>query len=81
MKELIEKWKPMMEYKFNDGLSVPEDKYLECAEKLDMFEKMYKEDAPEMLKFILSTCLKEYSQGKENFNGGINEFIKDNFRL
>jgi hypothetical protein len=77
MKTLIEKWKPMLEYKFKDGLSVPKNKYQECAEKLDMLEKMYKEDAPEMLKFILSTCLKEYSQGKEDFGGGILEFLEE----
>jgi hypothetical protein len=34
MHELIEKWKTFMEYKI-DGLSVPEDKWQECAEWLE----------------------------------------------
>jgi|LauGreDrversion4_2_1035121.scaffolds.fasta_scaffold699951_2 uncharacterized protein with ParB-like and HNH nuclease domain len=76
MKTLIEKWKPMLEYKFKDGLSVPKNKYQECAEKLETFEVKYK-DTPDLLKDVVSLCIKEYSQGKEDFGGGILEFLEE----
>ena len=76
MKTLIEKWKPMLEYKFEDGLSVPEDKHQECAEKLELFETSYKEN-PTLLGSILGFCIKEYSQGRGKVGGGILEFLKD----
>ena len=69
MKTLIEKWKPMMEYKFKDGLSVPEDKHQECAESLEKFETRYK-DKPAILKDLLPYCVKEYSQGRGDKVGG-----------
>ena len=76
MKTLTEKWKPLLEYKFKDGLSVPKNKYQECAEKLEAFETKYK-NRPDLLKNILSFCIKEYSQGREDFGGGILEFLED----
>ena len=43
MKTLIEKWKPLMQYKFKDGNSVPIEKY---QESLDRLEKLiFGEDA------------------------------------
>ena len=76
MNELLEKWKPMLEYRFKDGLSVPKNKYQECAEKLERFETKYK-DKPDTLKEIVGFCIKEYSQGREDFGGGILEFLED----
>ena len=57
MKTLIEKWTPLLEYKFKDGLSVPEDKYQECAERLEKFETRYK-NKPKVLEGILPFCIK-----------------------
>lgn len=58
-----------MKYKFKDGLSVPEDKYQECAEKLEKFEGRYK-DKPKILEDLLPFCVKEYSQGRGDKVGG-----------
>ena len=69
MKTLIEKWKSLLEYKFKDGLSVPEDKYQECAERLEKFETRYK-DKPAILEDLLPYCVKEYSQGRGDKVGG-----------
>lgn len=76
MTNLIEKWKPMLVYTFKDGSSVPENKYQECAEKLETFESKYK-DKPDTLKDIVGLCIKDYSQGTEDFGGGILEFLED----
>jgi hypothetical protein len=35
MKTLIEKWKPLMQYKFKDGNSVPIEKYQESLDRLE----------------------------------------------
>ena len=69
MKTLIEKWKSLLEYKFKDGLSVSEDKYQECAERLEKFETRYK-DKPTILEDLLPYCVKEYSQGRGDKVGG-----------
>ena len=77
MKTLIEKWKPLLEYKFKDGLSVPEDKYQECAERLEKFETRYK-DKPEVLEDLLPFCIKEYSQCRgDKVGGGLLEFLEE----
>jgi hypothetical protein len=76
MINLIEKWKPMLEYTFKDGLSVPKNKYQECAEKLETFEIKYK-NTPDLLKNIVGFCIKEYSQGRDDFSGSILEFLED----
>lgn len=59
----------MLEFKFKDGLSVPEDKYQECAERLEKFETRYK-DKPKILKDLLPFCVKEYSQSRGDKVGG-----------
>lgn len=56
MSEMIEKWKTFMEYKI-DGLSVPEDKWQECAEWL---EKAINERGPDICGHIHAI----YSEGK-----------------
>lgn len=77
MKTLIEKWKPLLEYKFKDGLSVPEEKYYECSEKLEKLETRYK-DKPNVLQDLLPFCVKEYSQGRgDKVGGGLLEFLED----
>ena len=81
MKTLIEKWKPMLEYKFKDGLSVSEYKYQECAEKLEKFETRYK-DKPTILEDLLPYCVKEYSQGRGDKVGGSHlELLEELFTI
>ena len=79
MNELIEKWKPMMQFTFKSGNSVPEDKYQECAENLETIEKRYKEDAPnntEHLHSVLAFCINCFADGKK-FGGDITDFFND----
>ena len=38
MKTLIEKWSPILNYKFANGKSVPIDKHQDCAEDLEHLE-------------------------------------------
>jgi len=67
MKELIEKWKPMMKYTFENGNSVSVDKYQECAESLENLEKKYKEEIPnneEQLQSILAFCVKCFADNE-----------------
>jgi len=83
MKTLIEKWKPLLKYKFKDGLSVPENNYQECAERLEKFEIRYK-DKPAILEDLLPYCVKEYSQGRGDKVGGshlelLEDLIQKNF--
>ena len=79
MNELIEKWKPMMQFTFKSGNSVPEDKYQECAENLERIEKRYKEDSPnntEYLPNVLAFCINCFADG-EKFGGDITDFFND----
>ncbi len=77
MKTLIEKCKPLMEYKFKDGNSVPVEKYRECAEKLEMLETKYTEkNLKESLNDILPFCVKTYAENGK-IGGGILELLED----
>ena len=79
MNELIEKWKPIMQFNFKSGNSVPEDKYQECAENLERIEKRYKEDSPnntEYLPNVLAFCINCFADG-EKFGGDITDFFND----
>lgn len=62
MKTLIEKWKPILTFKFEDGLSVPEDKYQECSEYLEFLEEKFK-DKKELLKQLIVDCTHTYAKG------------------
>ena len=67
----------MLEYKFKDGLSVSQDKYQECAARLEKFETRYK-DKPAILEDLLPYCVKEYSQGRGDMvGGGLLEFLEE----
>ena len=41
MKTLIEKWSPILNYKFANGKSVPIDMHQDCAEDLEYLETKY----------------------------------------
>lgn len=74
MNTLIEKWKPMLEYKFKNGLSVPEDKYQECAEALERTEIRYKDT--NKLNDLVSFCIHCFAHG-EKYGGGYVELLND----
>jgi hypothetical protein len=62
MKTLIEKWNPVLTFKFEDGLSVTEDKYQECSEYLEFLEEKFK-DKKELLKQLIVDCTHTYAKG------------------
>jgi hypothetical protein len=78
MNELIEKWKPMMQYTFTDGKSVPEDKYQECAESLENLEKRYKGELPnneEQFIRVLTFCVSCFANGEKLIS--TSDFLRD----
>jgi hypothetical protein len=75
MNELIEKWKPILIFKFEDGKSVPEDKYQECSEELEAIEKKY-EGNVKYLQELIPFCAWTYKTGIK-YGGGIEELLED----
>ena len=64
MKTLIEKWKPVLEYKFKSGKSVPIDKYQECAERLERLETKYTQAGmKDRLEDLIPFCIRCYAEG------------------
>jgi hypothetical protein len=77
MKTLIEKWKPVLEYKFKSGKSVPIDKHQECAERLEHIETKYTQAGmKDRLEDLIPFCIGCYAEG-DKFGGGALELITE----
>ena len=77
MKTLIEKWSPILNYKFANGKSVPIDKHQDCAEDLEHLETKYTEAGmSKHLKNLIPFCAKSYAE-EERFGGGVLELVKE----
>jgi hypothetical protein len=77
MKTLTEKWKPLLEYKFKNGVSVPIDKHQECADSLEQIETKYTQAGMEdKLEDLIPFCVKCYAEG-DKFGGGALELIAE----
>lgn len=68
-----------MVFKFKDGSFVPEDKYQECAEKLEKFQQKYGDRT--IMQDLIYMTVDSYARGDGKFSGGIFEVFEDHPEL